>query len=161
MKYTVLHRLFVRQRPPSRHHVVIAPPQCLFAKATQQQLWSFRPSSSVATNTAERHPIPSSNSSNNLPQPSSSDENSSNLPVKYIDFTAASKIEGDESHIATITLHPGETLRAESGSMIFMTEGVVCKYSCLLDIVLFHLNLWQRKSNLTHITMHLLSKTKI
>jgi hypothetical protein len=65
---------------------------------------------------------------NNLPQTTKNDDNGGNLPTKYIDFTASSKIEGEESHIATVTLHPGEVLRAESGSMIYMTEGVVCKF---------------------------------
>jgi Mitochondrial biogenesis AIM24 len=137
-----LHRLYVRQRPPCCHHIVIARPQSLFfgeehssvVTTTRQQIWNLRLSSSVATSATGRHPIQSSDSPNNLPQSSSNDENSNNLPVKYIDFTAASKIEGEESHIATITLHPGETLRAESGSMIFMTEGVVCKYFCLIVI---------------------------
>ena len=140
---TILHRFYVRQRPSCCHHVVIAPPQSLFyfceqqqqqTSATQQQLWTLRrSSSSVATNIPERHPIPLSDPSNNLPQNSrSNDENIYNLPIKYIDFTTASKIEGDESHIATITLQHGETLRAESGSMIFMTEGVACKYFCLV-----------------------------
>jgi uncharacterized protein (TIGR00266 family) len=41
-----------------------------------------------------------------------------------VDLRASAKIEGEESQIATITLKPGQTLRAESGSMIYMTEGV-------------------------------------
>lgn len=41
-----------------------------------------------------------------------------------IDFAKSSKIEGEESQIAIIKLRPGETLRAESGSMIFMTQGI-------------------------------------
>ncbi|CAB9511650.1 Pfam:DUF124 [Seminavis robusta] len=48
-----------------------------------------------------------------------------NLPAKLIDFQASSKIEGEESHIATVHLAPGETLRAESGAMLFMTQGIV------------------------------------
>ena len=136
----VVRRVYVRQRPTCRHNVLIATSQSLLhgehhswsvaaAASVQQhpQICSLRLSSSIATNTTDRHLVPPSDSSNNLPQNISNDENSSNLPTKYIDFTAASKIEGEESHIATITLHPGEILRAESGSMIFMTEGVVCK----------------------------------
>jgi len=41
-----------------------------------------------------------------------------------IDFDIASKIEGNESQIATIVLQPGQVLRAESGAMMYMTEGV-------------------------------------
>jgi uncharacterized protein (TIGR00266 family) len=42
-----------------------------------------------------------------------------------IDFDVASKIEGNESQIVTITLQPGQVLRAESGAMMYMTDGVV------------------------------------
>lgn len=41
-----------------------------------------------------------------------------------IDFDVASKIEGNESQILTVTLEPGQVLRAESGAMMYMTEGV-------------------------------------
>jgi len=41
-----------------------------------------------------------------------------------VDFTTNAKIEGEESQIATIRLSPGERIRAESGSMLFMTQGV-------------------------------------
>jgi hypothetical protein len=51
-------------------------------------------------------------------------DESSNLPSLPIDFDIAAKIEGQESHIATIELLPGETLRAESGAMLYMTDGV-------------------------------------
>jgi hypothetical protein len=50
------------------------------------------------------------------------------LPGKLIDFQIQSKIDGEESHVVTIDLYPGDVLRAESGSMIFMTEGVISKY---------------------------------
>ena len=41
-----------------------------------------------------------------------------------IDFDINSKIEGNESQIVTITLEPGQVLRAESGAMMYMTQGV-------------------------------------
>lgn len=41
-----------------------------------------------------------------------------------IDFESAAKIEGEESHIVTIQLEPGECVRAESGAMIYMTESI-------------------------------------
>lgn len=41
-----------------------------------------------------------------------------------IDFDVASKIEGNESQIVTIELRPGEVLRAESGALLYMTDGV-------------------------------------
>lgn len=43
---------------------------------------------------------------------------------QLIPFSVSAKIEGEESQIATVRLRPGETLRAESGSMLFMTEGI-------------------------------------
>lgn len=36
----------------------------------------------------------------------------------------ASSIEGQESQIVTVDVRPGEVLRAESGAMLYMTEGV-------------------------------------
>lgn len=41
-----------------------------------------------------------------------------------IDFDVNSKIEGNESQIVTINLEPGQVLRAESGAMMYMTQGV-------------------------------------
>ena len=41
-----------------------------------------------------------------------------------IDFWTAAEIKGEESHAAIVTLRPGERLRAESGAMLFMTQGV-------------------------------------
>ena len=41
-----------------------------------------------------------------------------------IDFDIASKIEGNESQIVIVTLEPGQILRAESGAMMYMTEGI-------------------------------------
>lgn len=41
-----------------------------------------------------------------------------------VDFELKARIEGEESHVVTIELDPGECVRAESGSMIFMTETV-------------------------------------
>ena len=140
---SLLRRVYVRQRPTYRQNVAIAPSpplrlwcqqrhrvvSALNEPQRQYQQWSLRQSGSLATTTgsADKYPISSSNSSNNLPQSSDIDSNN-NLPATCIDFNAASKIEGEESHIVTITLRPGETLRAESGSMIYMTEGVICKY---------------------------------
>ena len=44
--------------------------------------------------------------------------------MTLIDFSVSAKIEGEESQVAMATLRPGETLRAESGAMLFMTHGV-------------------------------------
>jgi len=41
-----------------------------------------------------------------------------------IDFDVSAKIEGNESQIVIITLEPGQVLRAESGAMMYMTDGI-------------------------------------
>jgi uncharacterized protein (AIM24 family) len=41
-----------------------------------------------------------------------------------IDFTSFSTITGDESQILQVRLFPNQILRAESGSMLYMTDGV-------------------------------------
>lgn len=41
-----------------------------------------------------------------------------------VDLNTSAKIEGDETQVATITLQPGEKIRAESGSMVFMTSSI-------------------------------------
>jgi uncharacterized protein (TIGR00266 family) len=41
-----------------------------------------------------------------------------------IDFDIQSRISGDESQIVAVTLRPNQKLRAESGSMLYMTEGI-------------------------------------
>lgn len=57
----------------------------------------------------------------------------SNVPAKTssdgvvgipIDFDVNSRVEGAESQILTVSLQPGQVLRAESGAMMYMTEGV-------------------------------------
>ena len=57
--------------------------------------------------------------------PSSIERTSSDGVVgRPIDFDVASRIDGNESQILTVTLEPGQVLRAESGAMMYMTEGV-------------------------------------
>lgn len=41
-----------------------------------------------------------------------------------IDFDTSTTVEGRESQIATIRLEPGQVLRAESGAMMYMSQGV-------------------------------------
>ena len=41
-----------------------------------------------------------------------------------IDFDVSSKIEGNESQIVTVALEPGQVLRAESGAMMYMQDGI-------------------------------------
>jgi len=51
-------------------------------------------------------------------------ESSDGVVGSPINFDIASKIEGNESQILTVSLRPGEVLRAESGGMMYMTAGV-------------------------------------
>lgn len=69
--------------------------------------------------------ISSSTTSHSAVVPSQPEESSEHLPTSPIDFKVAVKIDGEESHVAKVKLSPNETLRAESGAMLFMTEGVV------------------------------------
>lgn len=49
---------------------------------------------------------------------------SDGVVAEPIDFDLQSKIEGNESQIATIQLKPNQLLRAESGALMYMTDGV-------------------------------------
>ncbi|KAL7484402.1 hypothetical protein ACHAW6_010038 [Cyclotella cf. meneghiniana] len=53
----------------------------------------------------------------NLPQHAS-------YELTPIDFTTSSKISGEESQILEVKLQEGQMLRAESGAMLYMTEGI-------------------------------------
>jgi uncharacterized protein (TIGR00266 family) len=44
--------------------------------------------------------------------------------AKPIDFDVASRIEGAETQIVMVDLEPGQILRAETNSLLYMTEGV-------------------------------------
>ncbi len=46
-----------------------------------------------------------------------------------IDFRTASQISGEESQILEVHLRPNQMLRAESGAMLYMTEGVTMETS--------------------------------
>jgi hypothetical protein len=49
---------------------------------------------------------------------------SPSLPLVPINFDTSSSIKGEESQILEIDLEPNQILRAESGAMLFMTQGV-------------------------------------
>lgn len=44
--------------------------------------------------------------------------------AKPIDFDVSSRIEGSETQIVMVDLEPGQILRAETGSLLYMTDGV-------------------------------------
>jgi hypothetical protein len=66
--------------------------------------------------------LPSSNSTSNLPQQQTT--SSDGVVATPINFDTSSTIEGNESQIVTISLEPNQVLRAESGAMMYMTDGV-------------------------------------
>jgi Mitochondrial biogenesis AIM24 len=103
--------------PSFVHHVCTTPSRSLLSAAiaaTQPDDISTKNTSAIATTDESHHYLPS-------------------LPI---DFDIAAKIEGEESHIATIELLPGETLRAESGAMLYMTDGVESMYTALMAILI-------------------------
>lgn len=87
----------------------------------------MRNTSTVSTMVPNMHRLSSSSSmlfrrsfSSQLPTKTSKD----GVVGHPIDFDIHSKIEGEESQIVTISLEPGQVLRAESGAMMYMTDGV-------------------------------------
>ena len=65
---------------------------------------------------------PSSNSY--LSQADQNNENDPYANLVPIDYTTSSQISGEESQILEVQLLPNKMLRAESGAMLYMTEGV-------------------------------------
>ena len=59
--------------------------------------------------------------SSSVPAPTTTEDRT---PTTMMDLSVSAKIEGEESQIVTVQLKPGEALRAESASMLYMTEGV-------------------------------------
>jgi Mitochondrial biogenesis AIM24 len=111
---TVLHRILLRARPQQRS-ISFVPSEC----------WHWIHPTHPPRRTFPRPQYHVWKPYSSLPVTQNSNVPSTSSPI---DFTAAAKIEGDESHIAIVRLQPGEMLRAESGAMVFMTEGVVSKY---------------------------------
>ena len=97
-----------------------------FTNDTRGRRRGFSSASSAAAVASNNDAVGSSR--DNLPQPITT-TTTEQLPTKLIDFETHAKIEGEESHVAMVQLHPGEILRAEAGAMLFMTEGVVSEFS--------------------------------
>ena len=84
----------------------------------QSSLISIRPHSSLSSS-AESNLSTSSSSSSKTALISKD-----GVSGRPIDFDVAAKIEGNESQIVTIRLEPNQVLRAESGAMMYMTDGI-------------------------------------
>jgi len=63
----------------------------------------------------------SSKSSSEIVKSTTSSDGITAIPI---DFDLASRIEGKECQIVTVELQPNQVLRAESGAMMYMTQGV-------------------------------------
>jgi len=68
---------------------------------------------------SDNTPVTTSNNTSDLATTSS--DGVVGLPI---DFDVASKVEGNESQIVTVVLEPNQVLRAESGALMYMTDGV-------------------------------------
>ena len=81
-------------------------------------------SRTVATQRCWLSSTPSSSNDTSLTVPPESRLSKDGVAGRPIDFDTQSKIEGNESQIVIINLEPGQVLRAESGAMMFMEDGV-------------------------------------
>lgn len=78
-------------------------------------------SKSLSTNKQLGKDVESSSSSSwELTKPQSTNE----LATRNVDFDSSAAISGNESQILTVKIEPGEMIRAESGAMLYMTQGV-------------------------------------
>eukprot|EP00977_Amphora_coffeiformis_P019036 scaffold6861_cov148-Amphora_coffeaeformis.AAC.5 len=95
----------LRQTPLARR-VVFVPNAAAAATTT---------TTTVAAATRRQRCWLSSTTTNDLAVPPESRLSKDGVAGRPIDFDIQSKIEGNESQIVTITLEPGQVLRAESG----------------------------------------------
>ena len=94
-------------------------------RAVQQCQESFAPAR-LSLHMQQHHFFSTTSNPDNLPNASGSSSDlqtvsSDGVLAKPINFDIASKVEGNESQIVTVSLENGQVLRAESGSMMYMT----------------------------------------
>jgi len=82
------------------------------------------PSPLVPAVTAESTTVASFSTLANSSGSGVSKTSSDGVVGRPIDFDVAAKIEGNESQIVTIELEPEQVIRAESGALMYMTDGV-------------------------------------
>mmetsp|Transcript_11409 Transcript_11409/g.25035 ORF Transcript_11409/g.25035 Transcript_11409/m.25035 type:complete len:557 (-) Transcript_11409:127-1797(-) len=96
--------------------------------APKVTVYNSVPSSPLSPSSLSEHPFSLSSSlrfaSSNVPAVNSDNDEGECLPTSPIDFSTSAVISGDEYQILTINLFPGQTVRCESGSMLYMTAGV-------------------------------------
>lgn len=93
-----------------RRNIVQLPRKLILIQKTKNR--HIRPLSNI--------PSPSSSSNNDL----TASENTRHSLMTPVDFDTSSSIQGEESQILQVRLKPNQSLRAESGAMLFMTDGV-------------------------------------
>ena len=90
------------------------------------------PSTTARTTPPPKRSFSSSSNPDNLPSKGIDNQvqtvSSDGVVGTPINFDIASKVEGNESQIVTISLEPGQVLRAESGSMMYMTVRYPTEY---------------------------------
>jgi uncharacterized protein (AIM24 family) len=67
--------------------------------------------------------------SNHIPNNNGTNNDNTDVNLIPIDFDTSSYISGEESQILEITLRPNQILLAESGAMLYMTEGITMETS--------------------------------
>ncbi|EJK68002.1 hypothetical protein THAOC_10872 [Thalassiosira oceanica] len=90
-----------------------SPPDC----RAQVQRWQRR-------SVGGTPPLTTDSSSAVQPRDDGALTSSDGVVGRPIDFDTSTTVEGRESQIATIRLEPGQVLRAESGAMMYMSQGV-------------------------------------
>ncbi len=95
---------------------------CTTLRRAPQQRRAFNSTSILKIRGRSANIIKNNNNSANAPavQTTSSD----GVVATPINFDINSRVEGNESQIVTVALEPGQVLRAESGAMMYMTQGV-------------------------------------
>ena len=137
MMRSIVSQTLRRRRRPLRTLELIPSGGTVVCRACVAKTYHHRPNnhnnkndqrrcfSAASDNDAPKvSPSVTSNASSTSLTPSPIGDGDQYLPAQLIDFDVAAKLEGHESMIATITLKPGETLRAEAGNMLFMTSGI-------------------------------------
>ncbi|GKY98696.1 hypothetical protein MPSEU_000825900 [Mayamaea pseudoterrestris] len=113
-------------RPLARHSLAIPCVTSLAASTNRSELVQAAATSFCSTRSFSSSSVLTSDTSITTPKPQDLTTKTSKDGVtgRPIDFDIAAKIEGSESQILTVRLEPNQVLRAESGAMMFMTDGI-------------------------------------
>ncbi|KAL7499042.1 hypothetical protein ACHAWT_009638 [Skeletonema menzelii] len=119
--------IHLRRRPLPSHYLIVSSSPCQGSSVRRFCNHHCRAAIQTCIINRQFSSLPASNVSSSLtPAPS-------NSTLAPIDFTTSSTISGDESQILQVHLRPNQMLRAESGSMLYMTHGVKMETSMGLN----------------------------